>query len=301
MTLAIATGTLQPTAPFDFAKTVDFLGGFGPLADEQLLRTRTLQRAVMRDGQPIVFRLGASGDVETPRLEYTLFAEAPIDAASERAVADRIAFFLSLHDDLRPFYALAQIDPVFVPVVEQLYGYHQVKFPTPFEAACWAILTQRNSMASARTLRRRLSERFGQSLDVDGSLHVALPEAETIAGADPNELQDMLPNLRRAEYLGAVARAFSGVDEGWLRAAPYDDVASWLGAIAGIGAWSTTFIMLRGLGRTDRFPAGETRIGAIVARRYNDGAELSQAQLERIAAQYGVWQGYWAHYLRVAG
>jgi DNA-3-methyladenine glycosylase II len=296
-----ATGALSPTAPFDFAKSLDFLGGFGPLAGEQALAAHALTRAVILGGRPIVFRLRSVGDVEAPRLDYTLFAEQSIDIATERTAADRAAFFLSLDDDLAPFYTLGQADPQFAPVVEQLYGYHQVKFPTPFEAACWAVLTQRNSMASARTLRRRLAERFGKSLEVDGIAQLAFPAAETLAEADPEELQAMLPNLRRAEYLGAVARAFSGVDEGWLRAAAYDDVVAWLGAISGIGAWSTTFIMLRGLGRTDRVPVGEERIRAIVARRYNGGAELSQAQLERIAAHYGVWQGYWAHYLRVAG
>lgn len=43
-------------------------------------------------------------------------------------VLEPICFFLSLDDDLHPFYALAQQDPTFEPIMQELYGYHQVKF-----------------------------------------------------------------------------------------------------------------------------------------------------------------------------
>ncbi len=59
---------------------------------------------------------------------------------------DRLGFYLSLQDDLRPFYAIADADPDFAPVARGLYGFQQVKFLTPFEHLCWAILTQRTPM-----------------------------------------------------------------------------------------------------------------------------------------------------------
>jgi DNA-3-methyladenine glycosylase II len=300
VTLHSVRGTLNPTPPFDFARSLDFLGGFGPLAGEQALSARSIDKAVMLHGRSIVFRLSSTGDGEAPRLEYTLFSEQPLDSAIRRAAADRVAFFLVRDHDQRPVKELARADAAFAPVVEQLYGYHQVKFPTPFEAASWAILTQRNTMAIGRNLKRAITARFGSALEVDGTRHEMFPEAETLASADPEELLALLPNLRRAEYLSAVARAFSGADEAWLRAAPYGEVDAWLRAITGIGAWSASFVLLRGLGRTERVPVGEARIVEAASRRYNAGAPLSQAEIERIAERYGIWQGYWAHYLRVA-
>jgi len=296
-----ATGRLTPTPPFDFAKSLAFLGVFGPLAGEQAVVAQGLTRAFLVERLPIVVRVVAAGSVEAPSLEYTLFAEAPIDRPTQRAAADRVAFFLSLADDLRPFYALGQADPIFAPIVEQLYGYHQVKFPTPFECACWAVLTQRNAMPIARKLKQALTERFGAGLEVEGMPYRVFPEAETLAAADPAELREMIRNGRRAEYLGAVAQAFTGVDEAWLRVAPYAQVADWLRGIAGIGAWSASFVLLRGLGRTDRIPVGERRLEEAAARCYNAGQPLSMPHLQRIADEYGAWQGYWAHYLRVAG
>src|SRR5262245_6411725 len=295
-----ATGHLTPTPPFDFAKSLVFLGAFRPIAGEQALTEHGLAKAVLIDGQTIVFRVASSGDVEAPQLDYTLFSDQPIGAATAHAAADRIAFFLSLDDDLRPFYAIGRDDPVFAPLVARLYGYHQVKFLTPFECACWAILSQRNTMSIARRLKQALVERFGTCLEVEGVSYEAFPDAARLAAADPAALLEIVHNLRRDEYLAAVARAFSVADETWLRSAPYDEAEAWLRAIEGIGPWSATFVLLRGLGRTERLPVGEKRLAAAAGRLYNGGAPLDEAGLRRIAKPYGAWQGYWAHYVRVA-
>src|SRR5690349_18287266 len=101
-------------------------------------------------GQVVVFQVASSGSVEVPRLECELHSAQPLSPAALAAVQDRLSFFLSLDDDLRPFYALAQVDPAMAPEIQRLYGLHQVKFPTPFENAAWAVLSQRAPIAVAR-------------------------------------------------------------------------------------------------------------------------------------------------------
>ena len=297
MTLYSTQGALTPIPPFDFEKSLDFLGFFAPMEGEQVLAARALAKAVLIDGQIIVFEVAASGSVEQPRLSYTLRSDRPIADNTRTAAEDRIAFFLSLHDDLRPFYALGMSDPPFAPVIQRLYGYHQVKFLTPFENACWAVLTQRSPIPIAKKLKQALSERFGASLAIGDLRYSAFPEPARLAAADPAELLDLVGNPRRAEYLQAAARAFSGADEAWLRAAPYPEVEAWLRAIKGLGAWSTSFVLLRGLGRMEQLPTGEARLGDAAAKMY--GRVLRDTELAAIAERYGACQGYWAHYLRV--
>jgi DNA-3-methyladenine glycosylase II len=297
MTRYSTQGTLAPTPPFDFAKSLDFLGFFAPMEGEQVLATRALAKAVLIGGQIVVFQLAAAGSVEQPRLEYTLHSDQPVDAATCAAAEARIAFFLSLYDDLRPFYAIGRDDLRFASVIERLYGYHQVKFLTPFENACWAVLTQRTPIPIAKQLKHGLVERFGASLIVDDQRYTAFPEPAHLADADTAELLELVGNPRRAEYLRAVARAFAAADEAWLRAAPYAEVEAWLRAIKGMGAWSTTFVLLRGLGRMDHLPVGEARLGQAAAKVY--GHMLADAELAALAERYGASRGYWAHYLRV--
>jgi DNA-3-methyladenine glycosylase II len=290
--------TLIPTPPFDFGQSIAFIGGFPLTRGEPGIADDTLARAVTIEGRTIVFRVTSVGTTEAPRLTCTLFAEAPITDGVREAALDRIGFFLSIADDLAPFYAIGQEDPVFAPVIAQLYGYHHVKFLTPFENAAWAILAQRVQMPVARKLRQTLMERYGDTLTVDGVTYRAFPAAEHLATIAPDDLLDILPTLRKAPYLHGVARAFDDVDEQWLRAAPYDEVYAWLRAIPGIGEWSAAFILIRGLGRMERI-SNEAALTRAAERVYGPRAATPEG-FARIAEMYGPYQGYWGHYLRAA-
>src|SRR5664279_1605625 len=102
------TGTLQPQAPFDFESSLAFLGMFPPMHGEQQIAERALTKAVSIERQPVVFSVRSKGTIDQPEITYTLHASVPISASMESAAADRIAFFLSLNDDLRPFYAIGE-------------------------------------------------------------------------------------------------------------------------------------------------------------------------------------------------
>ena len=143
-----------------------------------------------------------------------------------------------------PFYRIGREDADFAPIIEILYGYHQVKFLTPFENACWAVLTQRNPMKLAQKTKQALIEKYGNHLEVHGKVYRAFPEPIQIVVADFDEILKLIGNDRRTEYLIATARAFSEVDEEFLTSAPDEEVEAWLRNIKGIGEWSATFIMI---------------------------------------------------------
>ncbi|MBI5667731.1 MAG: DNA-3-methyladenine glycosylase 2 family protein [Chloroflexi bacterium] len=292
------TGTLTPTPPFDFTQALRFIGGFAIGDGEQTLDAATLTRAVSIGGLPVAFRVRSTGTIEQPQLHYMLYADAPLDAVTQAAAADRIAFYLSIHDNLRPFYELAEADHDFAPVARDLYGYHQVKFLTPFDSACWAILSQRNLFPVASAMRRRLTERFGGQIVVEGTVYPAFPEPPPLAVTHVDEINGAVGNRWKSDGIHHVAQAFDGADETWLRSAPYDEVYRWLRRIKGVGEWSASFILLRGLGQMDRLPPGEKRILQAAERVY--GRSLDEDELQRLAQPYGAHRGYWAHYLRAA-
>ena len=297
--------TLYPTPPFDFDKSLDFLQGFSPTRGEQSLAGRVLIKAIMVLGQVVVFEARSRGAVESPRLEVALHTVRPCTPSLLAAARERLSFFLSLDDDLRPFYALAAADPAMAPEVQRLYGLHQVKCPTPFENAAWAVLSQRAPIPVARKLKQAVVERFGGSLELAGTRHWAFPEAATLAAAPIAALADLIHNDRKAQYLAAVSAAFASVDEAFLRSGNYEEVLAWLRAIHGIGEWSADFILLRGLGRMQQLhftPASifEKRMSAAVSRVYAPapGRALTGPELAPLAERYGDQQGYWALYLR---
>ncbi len=293
------TGQLTAVPPFDFNQSLHFIGQFTPAMGEQRTDGGTLVKAILVDGQTIVFQVRSTGTGDSPELAYTLYSDTALDETTHQIVRDRIRFFLSLDDDLRTFYQRAAADPAFEPVISDLYGYHQVKFLTPFENAIWAVLSQRNLMPVSRKMKTALTERYGGQLQVGGITYHAFPEAAQLTLLHVDEINAVVRNLWKAEGVSNAARAFDGVDENWLRTAPYDEAEKWLRNIKGIGAWSASFILLRGLGRMERLPVDEKWLLQSAAHWYGRDA-ITPADVERLAKPYGDTAGYWAHYLRVA-
>ena len=102
------TGTLTPRPPFDFGKSRSFLYGFGPTAGEQSLAGASLTKAVTLHGHTIAFEVQNEGTIEEPQLAYWLSSEQPLSKEDHAAITDRIRFFLSLDDNLQPFYSLGR-------------------------------------------------------------------------------------------------------------------------------------------------------------------------------------------------
>src|SRR5437764_13491927 len=102
--LYTAAGYLTPTPPFDFARSLEFLGFFTPMQGEQTIASNVLTKAMYVEGQIVAFQLTSTGTVDAPRLEYTLFSNQPMSDAVTHAAIDRVSFFLSLDDDLQPSY-----------------------------------------------------------------------------------------------------------------------------------------------------------------------------------------------------
>lgn len=300
MSLHILSGELTATPPFDFNQSLTFLAGFRSERGAFQIEDETFTRAITIDGVPIAFRVHSVGTVEAPKLAYTLYSEEPITPEQQAAAEDRIRFYFSLDDDVRPLYKLGAKDGAFASVLKYLHGYHQVKFITPFENAVWAVLSQRNLFAISINMKQALVDRFGESITVDGFTYRTFPEPYRLAVLSPDEASEIVNHKVKGALLPELARAFDGMDELWLREAPYDEVEKWLRSIRGIGPWTASFVLLRGLGHMNRLPVAEKWLMQAAGRVYGLGNEVDQGTIERIGARYGDQIGYWSHYLRAA-
>ena len=292
-------GRVLATPPFDFAKSLDYMRQTPPPAMDQVVAEASFIKAFRIMGQTVVASVYSSEDGAQPSLGYTLFSIKNVSCEQEAAFRDRLKSFLSLDDDLEHFYALGKADPCFKPILEDLFGYHPVRFQSPFEAAVWAILSQRNRMATARNMFRSLVRKFGDAAELDGVAFGAFPEPEELAACVEGDLASVAHNLRRGEFLIDAARAFAMVPPDFLDSADYGEVEAWLRGINGIGPWSASFILLRGLGRAQTIPLPDRGFLDAASRVYGEGLTLDASQALRLAQRYHPWQGYWAHYLRI--
>lgn len=286
---------LTPRTPFDYRHTLAFIRGFSPMHGEQSIDGDELTKAVSLRGRAVAFRVRPRGDGAQPRLEVTLHTDEPLSDPLRRAALERIGGVLGLHDDLETFYAVAARDPAFAPLTARYRGLRHVRFPSPFEAACWGVINQRVAQAVARRWKEALTRRAGGCVRVDGEEHWCFPEPAAVARLDDEELARLVPGGRRAKALAALARAFADVDDGFLAEGPIDAVRDWLRAIHGVGPFTSGFALFRGLGRFDGAGLVSPRLVAAASALY--GRPLDDAELARLARSYGAWGGYWMLYL----
>ncbi|WP_020662391.1 DNA-3-methyladenine glycosylase family protein [Amycolatopsis benzoatilytica] len=290
----VATLDLPTAEPFDFAASLRFIERFPAMTGEQDSGNGVLVKAIREAGTVVGVRLRAAG--QRPGLVAELFTDEPISDAAREAVRDRLTFFLGLDDDLREFYSLAAADPPFEAVVRKLHGYHHVKFPSPLEMLCWSILCQRVPLPAARDMKRALVEACGNEVAVDGVMHQAFPDLEQLLAFDGARWLELLGNQRKADYLHRALPLWAQLSENFLRHGDYDEIQNALLRLPGIGPWSATFLLIRGLGRMERMAPDREALRA-AARVY--GKPISESEFLEIADRYGPWRGYWGHYLRV--
>ena len=290
------TRTLEVAPPFEFGHSLAAIRAFGPTRGEQRVDDETLHKAIRVLGRTVQVTARAGSAAHT--LDCTLAADLPLAPDALAAALDRVRFYLGLDDDVGAFYNLAADDRPFRPVLNALHGYHQVKFPTPFENVAWTVLTQGLPTPAAHSLKGRLTRGYGGQV---GDLW-AFPEAADLAAVPEDDLADTLGNARKATYLARTARAFTRVDGSWLLGAPHAEVRAWLLSLPGIGPWSAYFVMLRGLGRGEGIfeGPGESFLREIRQAAAPHYGPLSDDDLRGVAERYGSWAGYWANYLRAA-
>jgi len=157
-----------------------------------------------------------------------------------------------------------------------------------FETAARIVLGQQVTVAAARTLTRRLVERFGAPVETPWpGLRRGFPDAATIAAATPESIAELGIVRQRTAALQALARA---VADGLPlhRGAPLAATQAALRALPGIGDWTTQLLTLRVLGWPDAFPA--TDIGLLKALGLAQARDAPQATA--LAEGWRPWRSY---------
>jgi AraC family transcriptional regulator of adaptative response / DNA-3-methyladenine glycosylase II len=188
----------------------------------------------------------------------------------------------------------ALIDPVLAALpVPAVPGIRVPGGSDGFESAVRVILGQQVTVAAARTLTRRLVERFGEVIETPWpAVNRIFPSARTLAQAAAGSIGELGIVRQRVGALQALAVE---VDAGRIaldRAAPLAATLDALRALPGIGEWTVQLIALRALAWPDAFPASD--IGVMNALGTRDlKAVTEQSQDWRPWRSYAVmrlWQ-----------
>jgi len=246
---------LEVLGPWSLATSKMFWEGFTPTALPRDGDSAELHTVFRVEADWSRAELTLTQDEQTASLVVT--GDGDLDAAAAQA-----GRFLSLDIDARAWPEIGRRDPVIGNAQKKLPGLRPCGFHSPYEAAAWAVLSQRIRMVQAAKLRAELVAHHGQ----DG----AFPAPKTLLSLELD-----LPG-RKAEYLQSVAEAAldGRLDGAALRSLDADEALSRVETVKGLGPFAAQLVVVRGANAPDVLAQHERRLHAEVAERYGPDRTL---------------------------
>lgn len=216
------------------------------------------RRALHVGDRAITVEVEQLGAPDEPRLSVSNLTGGRLSKQQWASVELQLVRMLGTDVDLGDFYDLADADERMGPLEARLRGVKPPRFPTLFEALVNAIANQQISLEVGIELLNRITDRFG-CRPADSHGLAAFPDPETMLGASVPDLRSMGFSNRKAEYILTSARsvATGDIDEVRLESLDRDAATEALVALRGIGRWSAEYVLLRGLGNLEVFPADD--------------------------------------------
>jgi DNA-3-methyladenine glycosylase II len=280
------TATLTPRGPFSLEASRRFLEGFGPaMGDRGSAPPGHLHLAFVVDGTSTA--AGACVRQQPDGVVRVEIVGAEGSTVGVEAAVRQVERILSLDIDGGDFFDVGVRDPVVGRLQDRYEGLRPVNFASPYEAAAWALISQRIRMDQASRIKTRMAAELGERVAIEGQEWPAFP-----APARLRELE-AFPGLfgRKVEYLRALgAAAEEGrLDADRLRSMDVDDALADLETLDGLGPFSSTLVLLRGAGHPDVLALAEPRLRRAVMLAYDLDDEPSD---ERLAAMAEAWRPY---------
>ena len=246
--------------------------------DAQALRLRRTLRAGVLSSEPGWL------DVQfVPQRHHVKLRLAPTLAAASGGVAQAARRWLDL--DASP----EVIDTALITLPGGGLGTRLPGSLDGFELAVRAVLGQRVTVAAARTLARRLVERFGTSLPTPWpELATAFPAPEVLAQAEPDRIGEL--GILRAQVgaIQALAREWPEM-EALAASQPPQALVQRLVQTPGLGAWTAHYIAMRWQGWPDAFPPGD--VAALKAMGLPKGTR-AEREAETRSQAWTPWRSY---------
>ncbi len=130
-----------------------------------------------------------------------------------------------------------------------------------FELAVRAVLGQQVTVAAARTLARRLVERFGEPIATPWTpLDRCFPAPSALASLAVGPVAELGIIRSRAAAVIALAQAWPAMQPLLQAHAPAAPLIERLCAVPGIGPWTAHYVAMRALGWADAFPPGDVAV-----------------------------------------
>ena len=207
---------------------------------------------------------------------------------SRSEIRSKLKHVLGFDIDMRPVHRLIETDPVLRRLDRAIFGVRPYLSDTPFEALVKSIIQQQISYRVANLITRKLVLDFDICFDIGQMKAYHFPSAKLMSQRQEEQLR-LLGLGQKARTIRTVAQMVTSgelcLED--LLGRPYEEVASVLIPIRGIGPWTVQAMCIAGLGHFAVFPYGDLGIRNLLGRLYLGGERMSTKAVRALADSWG--------------
>jgi DNA-3-methyladenine glycosylase II len=274
---------LSVAAPFRLDLTVSALRRLSTNIVDVLTSDGQYIRAFESSRGPVVMRVA---QLNHGALTVTIDG----DPREHERVLALVKRMLGVDRDVAHFSRAAEGIPWLSALAQRMRGVRPPRYPTLWEACANAIVFQQISLHAASAIMRRLIVALGRPVDSEGVVVYSFPTVEGFLGVDDDVLRAAGLSPGKLSTLRRVAESLAAgvLDEVILEERASPDAAALLCAIKGIGPWTATVILLRGLGRLDVFPMNDTSVARNLSMVSGPDRIDVESTLDSLSPQQGM-------------
>jgi len=220
--------------------------------------------------------------------------------AGPKAARAAVRDLFSLADPLEEFYRWTRAEPILRGTERSFRGLRLPRDANLYESLLHAILGQQLSVTAANAIKRRLFDRLGRTIEVDGLEIPCVPAPSRLLRATPADLRSVGMSRAKSHALLALAKWASGSppSSAELQRRPLRSALEELVGLPGVGRWTAENALLRGTGRRDVFVGGDLAV-RVALDRYGGIPRSAPEETVRSWAEsrYPGWGSYATLYL----
>jgi 3-methyladenine DNA glycosylase/8-oxoguanine DNA glycosylase len=222
------------------------------------------------------------GTVDAPRLELTISSGERLRPPQVEEVRALVARHLSLDDDLGPFYAAAEGDPVMSAGIAYNFGAKGKRSDSMFDAVIDVILFQNTAFRRAYAMRANLVAAFGDPFVAGERVYHAAPTPKQLAAAPLEAIRAAKVGYRDRYVKGVAEAVAGGFDLESLEERPVAEVRRELMRLPGVGPYTAELALILA-GRRPDVLFMDVYIREVLRQLYFGGAAVPDTQLQGFA------------------
>lgn len=195
--------------------------------------------------------IASCGTVREPCLDLRVHGQRPLSAADVEQVRDLVMWRLGTREDLRPFYALVEGDPVLDASVTQNFGAKGKCSNSMFDAVIDVICAQNTTWRRVYSMRANLALAFGDAFDGPTRPYTASPTPEQLAAAPLHAIRACGVGYRDRYIKGVAEAVVAGFDVERLKHVPREQARHDLMKLPGVGPYTADLGLIIGARRQD--------------------------------------------------